>query len=121
MYKVFVYGTLKRGHRLHALLKDATFVKKYVTEKPFIMTSIADSYPMICENHEHGKPVKGEVYEVSKETLLVLDEVELNAGYHRHKYEDDIYIYVTYSPHMGMKESEYIKDDGNTYEWVTEW
>lgn len=116
-HKLFVYGTLKKGHRLSTLLDKSKFIKKYKTEVPFIMTSISDAYPMIFENYEHGKSIKGELYEITDKQLEVVDAVELGAGYYRKRIEDDINIYV--SPTLiGMRESEHIIKTKNTFEWI---
>ena len=68
---VFVYGTLKRGKRVHLLLSQAKFVGEGTASR-YEMYIVRD-YPGIVKGK--GK-VRGEVYEVNENTLKKLDEYE---------------------------------------------
>jgi len=78
---VFVYGTLKRGGRLNKVLKDigAEFVGEAKTKKGFLMFNLK-WYPGVKKAKgsmkEKAYPIPGEVYQISKENLGVLDGVE---------------------------------------------
>lgn len=71
--RVFVYGTLRKGHYNHAMMRDATFVANAST---FGKMYSAGSFPMVSiENHDNHL-VEGEIYEVSDELLQRLDDLE---------------------------------------------
>lgn len=73
MYSVFVYGTLLRGLRNHALLTDATFVRACTTVDRFTLLDF-DRYPAVVAVPKY--PIVGELYSVSDATLARLDELE---------------------------------------------
>lgn len=74
-HKVFVYGTLKRGQANNKRLKDSKFLGEAETTHSYRMYTNR-SYPMIIEDQDHGKAIKGELYEVSDEVLKDLDYLE---------------------------------------------
>ena len=71
---VFVYGTLKTGHRLHGHLAGGTFLGDAITEPGYRLFKLG-WYPGLVE-WQSGVAVRGEVWEVSDQTLAVLDDVE---------------------------------------------
>lgn len=71
---VFVYGSLKRGFALHALLQGQLCLGNAVTE-PFYRLFDMGSYPGLVEWPE-GLAIHGEVYQVDSECLSRLDEAE---------------------------------------------
>ena len=72
MHTVFVYGTLKRGFRLHDHMEGARFLAAGVLHG-HRMHKIT-WYPAICADPEYR--VYGELFEVDDAILEVLDEVE---------------------------------------------
>ena len=82
-HRVFVYGTLKRGHPNHPLLAGSEFLGEGVTlptykmaATSFVTTSfVATSFPVIMPD-AGGKPVAGEIYAVDDATLTHLDRLE---------------------------------------------
>lgn len=73
LYKVFVYGTLRKHERNHNLLKDS----KCIALQSWTYGSLYDTglnYPAMVQ--QHSKRVYGELYEVNKEQLYRLDELE---------------------------------------------
>lgn len=70
--KIFVYGTLMNGERAHYMLEDAKFVGKYRLADHAMYRLY--SYPGIVPRK--GESVIGEVYEVSKEMLPMMDRYE---------------------------------------------
>jgi len=76
--KVFVYGTLKRGHGNNHVLGDSTFLG---TGETVARCRLFNSgFPVLRpgdKNHaELNRPVRGELFEVSEETLDRLDRLE---------------------------------------------
>lgn len=71
---VFVYGSLKRGHKLHYLLESQLSLGTAVTQPLYRLFDLG-SYPGIIEWPE-GLTIHGEVYHVDSDCLAQLDEVE---------------------------------------------
>lgn len=83
MHKVFVYGTLKRGHSNHLLLSTSNFVKESVTKGE--MRSLG-GFPAIHLNS--NRTIHGEIYEVDDTVLERLDRLEgVPYFYQRNKVE----------------------------------
>lgn len=100
---VFVYGTLKRceGNDRYLSKPGAIFVGPAVTEDNFRMIHVG--FPVIFKD-EAGKPVAGEVYRVSDDTLKRLDGLEGEGRmYHRHR------IDITMKP-RDLENSDLVKD-----------
>lgn len=78
MNKVFVYGTLKQGFRLHRVLMENGRNSVFLGEDTicgFKMLNLG-AFPGIVPTSDPMDTVFGEVYVVSDETLEVLDDVE---------------------------------------------
>ena len=71
---VFVYGSLKRGYALHAMLQGQVCLGNAVTEPLYRLFDLG-SYPGLVEWPE-GIAIRGEVYQVSLDCLIRLDEAE---------------------------------------------
>lgn len=71
--KVFVYGTLKNGNRLHGALSSSEYMGAAITKHPAYDMYHGGGFPYVL-NGEHR--IKGEVYEISPETLAKLDRIE---------------------------------------------
>lgn len=72
--KVFVYGSLKRGYALHHLLETATFTGCSTTVPRYRIYDLG-SYPGLIDAPD-GLAIHGEVYEVTEDTLRILDDAE---------------------------------------------
>jgi len=74
---VFVYGSLKRGKKLHHFLKNAKFLGEAITcEKYPMVLSKSGWYPYLIEKPGVGYRIKGEVYKITPKILKILDKVE---------------------------------------------
>lgn len=71
---VFVYGTLKTGHRLHEHMAGSRLVADAVTQPLYRLFRIG-WFPGLIERDD-GICIRGELWDVSPERLSVLDEVE---------------------------------------------
>ncbi|MEI6538299.1 MAG: gamma-glutamylcyclotransferase family protein [Planctomycetota bacterium] len=71
---VFVYGSLKQGYALHALLQGQLHLGNALTE-PWYRLFDLGSYPGLVEWPE-GLAIRGEVYQVDLECLARLDAAE---------------------------------------------
>lgn len=70
---VFVYGTLRSGLNWHHLLREASFLGEGITKDKFAL--YADFIPYVVKGEKICQ-IKGELYEVDKKTLAILDELE---------------------------------------------
>lgn len=77
---IFVYGTLKRGHRNHCRLDGAPFVAAATTRDPFVL--MAGRVPVMFAQAGEGLPVVGELYAVSAGLLEKLDWFEGHPGFY---------------------------------------
>lgn len=71
---MFVYGSLKRGYALHALLQGQFYLGEALTEPLYRLFDLG-TYPGLVEWPE-GLAVCGEVYRVDSDCLRRLDEAE---------------------------------------------
>jgi gamma-glutamylaminecyclotransferase len=108
--KLFVYGTLKKGYRLHGYLENSPFLKE--AQIPNHVLLDLGSFPGMVLGE--GK-VKGEIYEVSDEVIDTLDHVEgTPTFYNRETVTTDegeqVFAYV----YQGAYQSKYkVVDGGN--------
>jgi gamma-glutamylcyclotransferase (GGCT)/AIG2-like uncharacterized protein YtfP len=83
---VFVYGSLKKGKKLHYYLKNAKFLgEAFTCEKYPMILSKSGWYPYLIEKKGVGYHVKGELYETSPKLLKILDRVEEAPHYYYRK------------------------------------
>ena len=73
MNRVFVYGTLKRGHRNCHFLQGAEFLGNFTTQSVYSMYEFED-YPAVCLHGRHA--IEGEVYRVTERQFRMLDDLE---------------------------------------------
>ena len=85
--RVFVYGTLKRGHPNHGLLADgkAHFLGRCYVEGPFVLVNLT-YYPGVVRAADlaasTANRIYGEVYRIDEEVLASLDILEGNGHYY---------------------------------------
>lgn len=73
--RIFVYGTLKRGHCRHQFLANERYLGEFRTAPRYRMFNVG-TYPGLIEDVENGRSIVGELYDVSPESLERLDVVE---------------------------------------------
>lgn len=76
--RLFVYGTLKKGHINHKLLGDARRIADGYTVKAFLMMD-AGEFPVVFEEANSRAArlsVAGELYEIEDHLLVTLDQLE---------------------------------------------
>lgn len=94
-HPVFVYGTLKKGGRLHGFLEGCHYLGKAWTMIPrFDMRNSQGGFPVVFdvglgEGKEKGThfsaKISGEVYAVPVRVLLDLDDIESNGRMYNRK------------------------------------
>ena len=72
---LFVYGTLKRGMRNHALLADQEYLGPARTARRYRLYDCGP-YPGLVNGPDGGAAVEGELWRVDEPTLLRLDALE---------------------------------------------
>lgn len=78
--RVFVYGTLMRGGRYHALMAGAELVGEAFSAPGYRLYDLGP-YPAMREEGE-GEVI-GEIYDVDDATLAELDRLEGHPDYYR--------------------------------------
>jgi len=78
-HRVFVYGTLKRGHSNHTLLETSRFLGEAATLKTYWMITTG-VFPIVLDAVPEGfappLAIAGEIYHVDDATLQELDRLE---------------------------------------------
>lgn len=75
--KVFVYGTLKRGGIYHHYIpNEDKFLSTAITKEKYKLFACEECPFLIEETNEKSYQVYGEIFEVSEETIIKLDELE---------------------------------------------
>ena len=68
MYRVFVYGTLKRGFRWHdSFMTNCTFLRSTIIKGFKLHNYVNGSYPIMVQSDNPLDAVYGEVYSVPDE------------------------------------------------------
>ena len=80
---IFVYGTLRKGHCNHHLLKDAHCYGVGSSEASYAMY-LKNGYPYITSS-EARYPIVGELYSVDDDTLAQLDKFEGHPRYYERR------------------------------------
>ena len=78
-FAVFVYGTLLRGESNHFRLSGSRFLGEATTAAEFELVNLG-GFPAMVQNG--GTAIRGEVYAVSRSTLVLLDELEEHPSFY---------------------------------------
>ncbi len=76
---IFVYGTLRKGHRNHRLLENSEFVGYAITKDKYSL--FVDGIPYVVKIPV--SKIKGEVYRIDKHTLEKLDRLEGHPDFYK--------------------------------------
>ncbi len=80
-YRVFVYGSLRRGQGNHGLLDGARFAGEAETLPRWAMLDLG-AFPGVVPGCDR---VRGEVYDVDAATLAALDRLEGHPRFYRRR------------------------------------
>ena len=123
--KTFVYGTLKKGKRLHSIIEDSTFIGTHETKQSFDIKDYANgAFPIIFLPKDDGYKIKGEVYDLNTETMSYVWSLETGAGYS--PVEIDVgedtavaFIYPQFAESSAIDVTDkYIYTNNNVKEWT---
>ena len=84
-YKLFVYGTLKRGFHNDHFLKNARYLGRAVTKERYPLIAPKVWYPYMIDAKGEGEMVEGELYEIDHPTLKRIDRLEEYPRYYDRK------------------------------------
>ncbi|MEX2213253.1 MAG: gamma-glutamylcyclotransferase family protein [Phycisphaeraceae bacterium] len=73
--KLFVYGTLKRGHCRAFVLDAQRFLREAVTQPRYRLHDVGP-YPALVQASENGKAIEGELWEIEDALFTKLDAIE---------------------------------------------
>jgi gamma-glutamylcyclotransferase (GGCT)/AIG2-like uncharacterized protein YtfP len=76
---LFAYGTLLRGERNHSWLERARHLGDAQTEPRFELVDLG-TYPALVPEGEGS--IRGEVYGLSEEDVVVIDELEAHPAFY---------------------------------------
>ncbi len=118
---LFLYGTLKKGGRLHHYISGSGAI--YIKDIRVPCSRLVDTgngYPALVESHENDK-VEGELWVVPEELLDTLDVVEgVPYLYKRDTFEDgnglSFQLYV--GDRFSHIQSPHLKDSNGVYRWL---
>lgn len=123
--KTFVYGTLKKGKRLHSIIEDSTFIGTHETKQSFDIKDYANgAFPIIFLPKDDGYKIKGELYDLNTETMSYVWSLETGAGYS--PVEIDVgedtavaFIYPQFAENSAIDVTDkYIHTNNNVKEWT---
>tara|TARA_B110000285_G_scaffold51121_1_gene58077 strand:- start:1633 stop:2013 length:381 start_codon:yes stop_codon:yes gene_type:complete len=123
--KTFVYGTLKKGKRLHSIIEDSTFIGTHETKQSFDIKDYANgAFPIIFLPKDDGYKIRGEVYDLNSETMSHVWSLETGAGYS--PVEIDVgegtavaFIYPQFAESSAIDVTDkYIYTDNDIKEWT---
>jgi gamma-glutamylcyclotransferase (GGCT)/AIG2-like uncharacterized protein YtfP len=78
-YKLFAYGTLRRGFHNHVLMHGAKFLGQGQTIENMAMV-VVHGIPFTAKD-EKGVPLIGELYEISEDQIRPIHAMEVHCGY----------------------------------------
>jgi gamma-glutamylaminecyclotransferase len=83
----FVYGTLRRGHGNHAVMRQAggAFLGNAVSVRKFPLA--IKGLPYLLDLPGQGEPAEGEIYRVPEKGWELLDRLEGHPGFYRRRVE----------------------------------
>lgn len=114
--KLFVYGTLKEGFRLHYVLKGSKKLEGQRIINGFKLIPMP-GFPAAVLDPDSS--ISGEVYEVTDENVIKsLDRIE--SGYDKTK-TNDVFIYILkeHNKKFSIPEwEEKILVENNVYSWI---
>ena len=125
-YKLFVYGTLRKGCHNHYFMRDAKFISNGYTEERMCLVAHIDYRVPLTWLDSHGTQLKGELYEIDEQSLAPIHGMEINSGYHAKKMviveetgkHTIALVYCHYSPEKQFSNKYFAKiEDGDFLNW----
>ncbi len=74
-FRLFVYGTLKRGGVRHHILANQVFLGEVRTRPSYTLFDFTE-HPALVRSITEGRSIRGEMYRVATSLLGLLDEIE---------------------------------------------
>ena len=79
----FLYGTLKKDHRLHFIVEQSDFLGEVETvDNSFDIKDFSyGAFPIVYRKEKEGFKIKGEAYRLNKDAEETVHRLEIGAGY----------------------------------------
>jgi gamma-glutamylcyclotransferase (GGCT)/AIG2-like uncharacterized protein YtfP len=74
-FLLFVYGTLMRDGSRNMAISDQAFIREAVTKTGYQLLDLG-SYPGLVRVDQDGRQVSGELWEIHKSRMSLLDRIE---------------------------------------------
>jgi gamma-glutamylcyclotransferase (GGCT)/AIG2-like uncharacterized protein YtfP len=90
---LFVYGTLRTGQESHNILKsiDAKLIAQGLTSDNLLLIGNKNiNFPYLIDVN-FGKGIKGEIYKINEDNLILLDELEEHQNFFKRKKKSILY------------------------------
>lgn len=82
VYRVFVYGTLKKGHGNHHYLEKSKFLGPCTIKGIYEFVDLGYFPAVVRRERGPVRNIVGEVYEVDSDTMVSLDALEGHPGFY---------------------------------------
>jgi gamma-glutamylaminecyclotransferase len=121
LFKIAVYGTLKKGFHNHDLLKNSKFLGVGISKRRFLLGHYA--YPAIVVG-ERGTPIEVEIYSVTAEILVRIDVLEGYPDFYKRsleKFQLNNEEVETFIYHLSKKQKKFFWIEPNSdipYRWT---
>lgn len=120
MTKLFVYGTLKKGHHNHYLLSETEFLQEKILPGFKLYYAYGkNSFPVASLSNDE-QFISGEVYKIAendKDTIRTLDRLEANGLAYQRILVNDTWIYVGMSKFWNFDSLLECPKENNIYIW----
>lgn len=107
-HKLFVYGTLKKGFKLHKFLEGSKYLGETVV-RGFELLNLG-AFPGMMVSEIPDNPVHGELYEVDAATLSLLDKIEGTPHLYRRVLHLDGFYYYLFNGEADAHLADFIVD-----------
>lgn len=88
--KVFVYGTLKKGKHNHWYLEDSDYLGRGKTKEKYNYSKSGGLPKVTKESGDGDLRIRGELYEINKDVLRCIDELESHPNLYKREKVDII-------------------------------
>ena len=122
----FLYGTLKKDHRLHFIVEQSDFLGEVETvDNSFDIKDFSyGAFPIVYRKEKEGFKIKGEAYRLNKDAEETVHRLEIGAGYVPSEIKVDldliekcvIFLYPK-EPTMNVS-NDFISMKNNVKEWT---
>jgi gamma-glutamylcyclotransferase (GGCT)/AIG2-like uncharacterized protein YtfP len=122
--RIFIYGTLKKGFSNSSLLNSSEYLGEDITVQRYpIFIDPSFGFPYLLSEEGRGKFIKGEVYDVTDDTLKAMDIFEGSPDLYKRgtielkEFGEVQVFYETSAPCVEQDLIDFDKEKGDNYEF----